>query len=280
MRGCEKVAPSARSGQDEQVPTVIIRSLLGRVGALMLALGAAAVLVVVLRSDGVAGLVPVLGWGGLAGVAVWALWWAPAITLSDERLRVRNAWRTHDIAWTQVVRCSTRWSLVIMLRDGSSVTAAAAQRAGGLATSWRRRQELREREMRTGRGAGGSSVAEALTHRGVREEYLSPGEGVFRTSLDADGAGDLIEAYAERRAVHERLRSHQRRRQERLARSAGRKVSDGTDGEAGHGAAGRVSPPAGSADETLVGEGLVSAVNRAPLAVVAVCLALIVTGVL
>lgn len=79
------------------MPTVIIRSLLGRVGSVVLALGAAAVLGMVLRSDGVAGLVPVLGWGGLAGVAVWALWWAPAITLSDEHLRVRNAWRTHVV---------------------------------------------------------------------------------------------------------------------------------------------------------------------------------------
>ena len=116
------------------MPTVIIRSLLGRVGSVVLALGAAAVLGMVLRSDGVAGLVPVLGWGGLAGVAVWALWWAPAITLSDEHLRVRNAWRTHVVPWTQVAHCSTRWSLVIMLRDGSAVTAAAAQRAGLLAT--------------------------------------------------------------------------------------------------------------------------------------------------
>lgn len=257
------------------MPTVIIRSLLGRVGSVVLALGAAAVLGMVLRSDGVAGLVPVLGWGGLAGVAVWALWWAPAITLSDEHLRVRNAWRTHVVPWTQVAHCSTRWSLVIMLRDGSAVTAAAAQRAGGLATSWRRRQELREREMHTGRGVGGSAVAEALTHRGVREEYLSPGEGVFRTSLDADGAGDLIEAYADRRAVRERVRSHERRRQERLARSSGRGPAERADGEAGRGSSEQTGSPAGSG-----GQGLVSVVNWAPVAVLAVCLALIVVSFL
>ncbi|WP_172192141.1 hypothetical protein [Actinomyces faecalis] len=200
------------------MPTVIIRSLLGRVGCVLLAAGGLVVIMTVLRSDGVAGLIPLLGWGTLAGLAVWALWWAPEIVLTDERLRIRNAWRTHDVAWGQVVGCSTRWSLVVRLRDGRGVTAAAAQRSGGLGTSWRRRQELREREMSTGRTAGGSTVSEALSHRGVREEYLSPGQGRFRTSLDADGAGNLIEAYAERWAVHERVRAHERGRQQRLAR--------------------------------------------------------------
>lgn len=194
------------------MPTVIIRSLLGRVGALLVALGALVVLVAVFRSDGVAGLVPLLGWGVLAGLAVWALWWAPEVVLSDEHLRVRNAWKTHDIAWGEVMGCMTRWSLVIILHGGRTVTAAAAQRAGGLTTSWRRRQELAERAMTPGRNEGGSAVDKTSAFLGVRREYLSPGAGPFRTNLDADAAGTLIEAYAERRADHHRVlargRSH------------------------------------------------------------------------
>ncbi|QPL05735.1 MULTISPECIES: hypothetical protein [Actinomyces] len=253
------------------MPTVVIRSLPGRVGFLLLALGGLAVLVTVLRSDGAASLVPLLGWGVLVGLAVWTLWWAPEIVLSDERLRVRNAWRTHDVAWGEVSGCSTRWSLVIVLRGGRTVTAAAAQRAGGLSTSWRRRQELREREMTTGRTVGGSVVPETLTHQGVHEEYLSPGAGRFRTSLDADGAGALIEAYAERWAVHERVRAHGHRREQRPER----RDESGRDHLGGRGQGPEEVHAPARPSRAASGAPVVSSLNVVPVVTAAVGVALV-----
>lgn len=220
-------------GQDAPVPTVIIRSLPARLGTVCV-VGAVALLTAwSLLSDGAAALPAPLGWGGLLCLAVWALWWAPQITLSQDRLIVRNAWRTHAIDWSAVVGCRTRWSLVLVLRSGAQVRAAAAQRAGGLAQSLDRYRQLREREALS--GSAGAAVAQALAHRGVRDEFLDPGEGTYRTGLDADGAGHLVEAYRDRRAVLVKVVERDRRRARRLERSRGGSASREGDARAGRG---------------------------------------------
>lgn len=150
---------------------------------------------------------------------MWALWWAPTITLSDRSLVVHNAWMTHRIAWEQISHFRTRWCLVVELRDGHRVTASAAQRAGGITTSWKRMHDYQASgaEEKQGRPV---TLAQGMTHRSVREDYITPGPQRYATTLDADAAADLIEAYSERRSVHKRLAVRQRRREQRMARHA------------------------------------------------------------
>ena len=66
-----------------------------------------------------------LAWGGLLLLTTWALWRAPQVRLDDDALTVRNAWRSHRLAWGGVETCRTRWILEVVTRGG------ATQRTGG-----------------------------------------------------------------------------------------------------------------------------------------------------
>lgn len=271
-------ARRAQARQDGPVPTIIVRSLLGRVASLVVLAGALLVALSVLTSDGLAGLLPFLGWGGLLGVAVWGLWWAPLLVLADDGLRVRNMWRSYRLTWDEVVGCRSRWVLALLTRDGSEIAVAAAQRPGGLASSWAERQRLRRHEMfgRVGRGQAGVAVSGALEHRGVREDFLDPSDRTFRTHLDAAGAADLLEAYRERRADHERLRARQARRRQRLAAARGHEASASTQAgrQAGDRAAGR------DTDRTGERVGVAARTNIGPCAALGVSLLLIIVSFL
>ena len=94
------------------------------------------------------------------------------------------------LGWDAVELCRTRWGLSVVTRDDVEVRASAAPRRGGMAESFRRRQELREQQERR----DGLRAAEPAP--AVRPEYLV-GEGTHRTNLDTGDAGALIEAYAE-----------------------------------------------------------------------------------
>ena len=150
------------------MPTVVIRSLPARLGTALIG----------------------LAWAGLLTFLTWLLWWAPQITLAPRALTIRNAWRTHVLGWDEVEMCRTRWGLSVVTRDDVEVRASAAPRRGGMAESFRRRQELREQQERRD-GLRDTEPAPA-----VRPEYLV-GEGTHRTNLDTGDAGALIEAYAE-----------------------------------------------------------------------------------
>ena len=161
------------------MPTVVIRSLLARLGTALIALAAAGM-----------SLTIGLAWAGLLTFLTWLLWWAPQITLAPRALTIRNAWRTHVLGWDEVEMCRTRWGLSVVTRDDVEVRASAAPRRGGMAESFRRRQELREQqEQRDG-------LRDTEPAPAVRPEYLV-GEGTHRTNLDTGDAGTLIEAYAE-----------------------------------------------------------------------------------
>lgn len=221
------------------MPTIIVRSLLGRLGTLAVGAGVVCAVAAVWMSDGAVYGLRALAWGGLLLLAVWALWWAPQLRLGDDALVVRNAWRSHSLAWESVKTCRTRWILEVVTHDGTVVKAPAAQRAGGLSASVRGRREMLRR---AGKGAQ-DTVAGALGHRAIRGEYLDPGEATYRTRLDADAAGDLISAYAARRADHWRLRARQAHRRARLDRKRDSERAEGA-GSAEGGTTG--SGPAGS----------------------------------
>ena len=172
------------------VPTVVIRSLPARLGTALIGLAAAAMTLTIGLADGPAHGLRAMAWAGLLVFLTWLLWWAPQITLSPQALTIRNAWRTHVLGWDEVEMCRTRWGLSVVTRDDVEVRASAAPRRGGMAESFRRRQELREQQERRD-GLRSAEPVEA-----VRPEYLT-GERTHRTNLDAGDAGALIQAYAE-----------------------------------------------------------------------------------
>ena len=172
------------------MPTVVIRSLPARLGTVLIGLAAVGMSLTIGLSDGAAHGLRTLAWAGLLTFLTWLLWWAPQITLTSQGLTIRNAWRTHVLGWGEVEMCRTRWGLSVITRDDVEVRASAAPRRGGMAESFRRRQELREQQERR------DGLRDAEPAPAVRPEYLA-GEGRYRTNLDTGDAGALIEAYAE-----------------------------------------------------------------------------------
>ena len=172
------------------MPTVVIRSLPARLGTVLIGLAAVGMSLTIGLADGAAHGLRTLAWAGLLTFLTWLLWWAPQITLTPQAVTIRNAWRTHVLGWDAVELCRTRWGLSVITPDDVEVRASAAPRRGGMAESFRRRQELREQQERR----DGLRAAEPAP--AVRPEYLV-GEGTYRTNLDTGDAGALIEAYAE-----------------------------------------------------------------------------------
>ena len=172
------------------MPTVVIRSLPARLGTVLIGLATVGMSLTIGLADGAGHGLRTLAWAGLLTFLTWLLWWAPQITLTSQALTIRNAWRTHVLGWGEVEMCRTRWGLSVITRDDVEVRASAAPRRGGMAESFRRRQELREQQERR------DGLRDAEPAPAVRPEYLA-GEGRYRTNLDTGDAGALIEAYAE-----------------------------------------------------------------------------------
>lgn len=172
------------------MPTVVIRSLPARLGTVLIGLAAVGMSLTIGLADGAGHGLRTLAWAGLLTFLTWLLWWAPQITLAPRALTIRNAWRTHVLGWGEVEMCRTRWGLSVITCDDVEVRASAAPRRGGMAESFRRRQELREQQERR------DGLRDAEPAPAVRPEYLA-GEGRYRTNLDTGDAGALIEAYAE-----------------------------------------------------------------------------------
>ena len=172
------------------MPTVVIRSLPARLGTALIGLAAVGMSLTIGLADGAGHGLRTLAWAGALTFLTWLLWWAPQITLAPRALTIRNAWRTHVLGWGEVELCRTRWGLSVITRDDVEVRASAAPRRGGMAESFRRRQELREQQERR------DGLRDAEPAPAVRPEYLA-GEGHYRTNLDTGDAGALLEGYAE-----------------------------------------------------------------------------------
>ena len=172
------------------MPTVVIRSLPARLGTALIGLAAVGMSLTIGLADGAAHGLRTMVWAGALTFLTWLLWWAPQITLTPQALTIRNAWRTHVLGWDAVELCRTRWGLSVITPDDVEVRASAAPRRGGMAESFRRRQELREQQERR------DGLRDPEPAPAVRPEHLT-GEGTYRTNLDTGDAGALIEAYAE-----------------------------------------------------------------------------------
>ena len=187
----QEVVPATRPITVPTVmPTVVIRSLPARLGTALIGLAAVGMSLTIGLADGAAHGLRTLAWAGLLTFLTWLLWWAPQITLTPQALTIRNAWRTHVLGWDAVELCRTRWGLSVITPDDVEVRASTAPRRGGMAESFRRRQELREQQERR------DGLRDPEPAPAVRPEHLT-GEGTYRTNLDTGDAGALIEAYAE-----------------------------------------------------------------------------------
>lgn len=198
------------------MPTIVIRSCLGRMAAAFVWTAFAPFLAILVRADGLASW-PFFAWAGLLGLAVWGLWWAPTIVLSAEVLEVKNALRRYRIPWPELAGTRTRWTLDLLIRGGAVIRASAAPRRGGFYQSMAQARELSERRQ-AHRVAGAPDTPHPdSAHPHVSHDLLEAGQGRRVLSLDSIAAGDLIEAYAERSAVVEKLRKHDDKRTQRIA---------------------------------------------------------------
>lgn len=218
------------------MPTVILRSLLGRVGTVLVGLAGLWLTAVVWLADGWGHGLQVLAAAAAAVLLVWLLWWRPEARLDLDGVRVRNAWRSHVVAWESLRSITTRWGLVLEAEGGAGtlrIPVSACPR-GGLFTAMRHERRAPQAHDRL--------IEMRLEESGpVRVE---------RAHLDCDDAGYLLDLYRLNRDEYLSVSRRLRRRQERLARS------------------GR-SGPADRASATVGTAGAVSRWDAAPLAATA-----------
>ena len=134
-------------------------------------------------------LLGVLG-GTLAAVLGWAIFWRPAVEVSDGGVRVVNVLRTIEIPWPVLDRAEVRWSLEVHTLDGRW-TVWSAPRSSAAAAAVRRNEQVRSERGRSrgplGRlpsAASAEVVAEAIILR--KEALLAAGhlDGAQRTARE------------------------------------------------------------------------------------------------
>lgn len=189
------------------MPTIVLRSLLGRLGVGVVGLIGLYPVAVIWLADGYGHGLQALSTAFAVTVAAWLLWWRPLMRLDQESIRVRNAFRSHRVAWDAVADVQSRWGLVLVLADAGAgtigrVAVAACQRSGVLAALARRDCEP-----------------------GVGEEYVTPSPDetapprLYRTHMSCDDAGYLLDLYRAARAEHMALTDRLRRRARRMGRA-------------------------------------------------------------
>ena len=121
-------------------------------------------LVSVLVADGAREAVLLLPLMGLVVLLVWALFWRPAVEVSDGEVVVRNVLATVRIPWPAYRGVTVKYSLVVH-STGADVTAWAAPRSSGTAQRMRRRRPP-EGPLGPGRhNANAERVADAIVER-------------------------------------------------------------------------------------------------------------------
>jgi len=121
-------------------------------------------LVSVLVADGAREALLLLPLMGLVVLLVWALFWRPAVEVSDGEVVVRNVLATVRIPWPAYRGVTVKYSLVVH-STGADVTAWAAPRSSGTVQRMRRRRPP-EGPLGPGRhNANAERVADAIVER-------------------------------------------------------------------------------------------------------------------
>ena len=118
------------------MPTIVLRSLLGRLGVAVVGLIGLYPVAVIWLADGYGHGLQALSAAFAVTVAAWLLWWRPLMRLDQESIRVRNAFRSHRVAWDAVTDVQSRWGLVLVLADAGDDADAGAG-SGGAGTTRR-----------------------------------------------------------------------------------------------------------------------------------------------
>lgn len=164
------------------MPTVILRSLTGRIGVALVGLATLYPVLSIWLADGYGNGLRALSLAACLIVSVWLLWWRPEMRLGDDALAVRNAWRSYRLAWETTAAAPTRWGLTLETAAGRVGVSACPR--GGLFTAMRheRRQPQAREEFYT-----------------PRVDATSP---TFHAHLDCDDAAYLLDLYQAARAEH------------------------------------------------------------------------------
>lgn len=113
-------------------PVRTFRSPFGRVLAVGMAAVATLSLVSTASLQGAAGLLHSGGVPTLAAVIVWAMFWRPALQVSDGGLTVVGVLRTTHVPWPCLTKVERTWALRLMTTDGPvSVWAVPARGVAG-----------------------------------------------------------------------------------------------------------------------------------------------------
>ena len=118
-------------------PTLTFTSGYGRVLTVAAGVVALGALVAVWVQDGLGEVLRALPLSGVVALSVWALFWRPAVVVSDGGVLVRNPLRSTHVPWPTYRGLTVQWSLVLHTTDGD-VTAWAAPRSSGTAARMRR----------------------------------------------------------------------------------------------------------------------------------------------
>lgn len=213
------------------MPTIVLRSLLGRLGVAVVGLIGLYPVAVIWLADGYGHGLQALSAAFAVTVAAWLLWWRPLMRLDQESIRVRNAFRSHRVAWDAVTDVQSRWGLVLVLADADAGAGDDADAgSGGAGTTRRVAVAACQR----------SGVLAALARRdrepGVGEEYVTPSPDetapprLYRTHMNCDDAGYLLDLYRAARAEHMALTDRLRRRARRMGRVPAQEPAPSADG--------------------------------------------------
>ncbi|MGZ0710454.1 PH domain-containing protein (plasmid) [Coraliomargarita sp. W4R53] len=102
----------------------------------------AAALAFIVVTDGMSGM---LRWGWPLALLAWGAWLlyiAPAVTVTDGFVEIRNLVRTHRVPWGDIEEVDTRYALTIVTNDHRRIHAWAAPAPGARQALSTRREEV------------------------------------------------------------------------------------------------------------------------------------------
>jgi hypothetical protein len=118
---------------------------------------------VVVAYEGPSTLLTVWPWLGIVGLLAWALYWRPAVFVTDAGVRLVNPLRTIDVPWPALEAIETKWALTLVTAWGR-YRAWAAPAPGRSAMRQHLRQHVSQDRRIPGLPANSSARPSDLPH--------------------------------------------------------------------------------------------------------------------
>ncbi|MDU0348989.1 PH domain-containing protein [Actinomyces sp. MRS3W] len=275
------------------MPTIILRSLAGRIGTVLVALACLYPVMVIWLADGYGNGLKAMAVAAVVVLAVWLLWWRPQAVIAEDAIGVRNAFRSHRIPWESLRGTRTRWGLVLEVGPapetgaGESEADTGAEIAAPGAAAETESAATSTEPVTPTMGItvtacqrGGLFTAIRHERRAVHvdEAYVtatvtdpsasstSARRRTYRTHMDGVDAAHLIELYQAARTEHLALTRRLRRRAQRLGKLPAESVAASDGGP---------TPTGRDVDGSAQGSGPTARWDRAPLFITAAVLILL-----